>query len=57
MLTTPAAPRRLLRYDTAEQQVVCSELQEPVGMAWDESSKSLYLLEISGRLQRLKVEY
>ncbi len=40
----------------AEQQVVSSELQEPVGMAWDESSKSLYLLEISGRLQRLKVE-
>src|SRR5262249_6161258 len=52
----PAPPGRLLRFDTPAAEVVASDLRAPVSLAWDESSKSLYVLELSGRILRFPVE-
>ena len=49
----PAAPGRLLRFDTPEAEVVADDLQGPVSMALDGQSNTLYVLELSGRILRL----
>lgn len=52
----PPAPGRLLRFDTPEPQVVAADLRAPVSLAFDQSSNTLYVLELSGRLLRLRVQ-
>ena len=51
---TPAPPGRLLRYDTPAATVLASNLIGPVSLAYDASVGELIILEISGRLLRLK---
>jgi DNA-binding beta-propeller fold protein YncE len=52
---TPPAPGRLLRYDGVEPQVVSSDLRAAVSMAFDLSANELYVLELTGRLLRLRL--
>lgn len=52
---TPPAPGRLLRYDTQDAQVVAADLQAPVSLALDSSSNALYVLELTGRLLRVRL--
>jgi hypothetical protein len=51
----PPAPGRLLRFDTPVGQVVASDLRSPVNMALDPASNTLYVLELSGRILRLRL--
>jgi DNA-binding beta-propeller fold protein YncE len=51
----PAAPGRLLRFDTAAAEVVAADLRAPVSMALDEAAGFLYVLELSGRVLRLRL--
>jgi hypothetical protein len=52
----PPGPGRLLRYDTPAPQVVAADLRAPVSMALDASSNTLYVLELTGRLLRLRLD-
>ncbi|MBC7925901.1 MAG: ScyD/ScyE family protein [Bryobacteraceae bacterium] len=52
----PAAPGRLLRFDTPEAQVVAADLRAPVSLAYDSSANLLYVLELTGRVLRLRVQ-
>jgi hypothetical protein len=51
----PAAPGRLSRFDTPAGEVVAADLRAPVSMALDERSSILYVLELSGRILRLRL--
>ncbi len=53
--TQPPAPGRLLRYDTPEAQVVSDDLRAPVSLAYDPQSTTLYVVELTGRLLRLRL--
>jgi hypothetical protein len=50
----PAPPGRLLRFDTAEAQVAGTFIT-PVSMAFDESTSELFILELRGQIQQLKI--
>ncbi|MEJ7605784.1 MAG: hypothetical protein WKF37_05850 [Bryobacteraceae bacterium] len=52
----PAAPGRLLRFDTPEAQVVAANLRAPVSLAYDAQSRLLYVAELTGRLLRLQLD-
>lgn len=53
---TPAAPGRLRRYDTWQGEVVLSDLRAPTSMAYDSSTKELYILELTGRLLKVQLD-
>ena len=53
---TPAAPGRLVRYDTVQGEVVLTDLRGPTSLAYDAATKDLFILEISGRILRLRLE-
>jgi len=46
----PPAPGRLLQYDSPEGRVMLDDLFGPVSLAFDESSETLFILELSGRI-------
>lgn len=50
----PAPPGRLLRYDTAERQVAGTFIT-PVSMVFDEATSELFILELRGQIQQLKI--
>ncbi len=50
----PAPPGRLLRFDTAEAQVAGTFIT-PVSMVFDETTSELFILELRGQIQRLKI--
>jgi hypothetical protein len=51
----PAPPGRLLRFDTAESQVAGTFIT-PVSMVFDETTSELFILELRGQIQQLKIE-
>jgi len=50
----PAPPGRLLRFDTAQAQVAGTFIT-PVSMVFDEATSELFILELRGQIQQLKV--
>lgn len=48
-------PGRLLRYDTAESTVAATGLIAPVSLAFDESTDEMFILELTGRILKLKI--
>ena len=52
---SPAPPGRLLRFDTAETQVAGTFIT-PVNMVFDEATSELFILELRGQIQRLKID-
>jgi hypothetical protein len=50
----PAPPGRLLRFDTAEAQVAGTFIT-PVSMVFDEATSELFILELRGQIQQLKI--
>jgi len=51
---TPAPPGRLLRFDNAGAQVAGTFIT-PVCMAFDEATSELFILELRGQIQKLKI--
>lgn len=51
----PAPPGRLLRFDEAEPRVAGTFIT-PVSMAFDEAAGELFILELRGQIQKLKIE-
>jgi hypothetical protein len=51
----PAPPGRLLRFDTPEPQVAGTFIT-PVSMAFDEATSELFILELRGQIQQLKID-
>jgi hypothetical protein len=51
----PAPPGRLLQYDTNEPQVA-GTFVTPVSMVFDEATSELFILEVRGQIQRLKID-
>jgi hypothetical protein len=51
----PAPPGRLLRFDSPEPQVAGTFIT-PVSMAFDESTQELFILELRGQIQKLRIE-
>ncbi|MFN7925311.1 MAG: ScyD/ScyE family protein [Bryobacteraceae bacterium] len=49
-LAQPPAPGRLLRYSSPQPTVVSNAVILPVGLAYDEARRSVYVLELTGRL-------
>ena len=52
---SPAPPGRLLRFDTAEPQVAGTFIT-PVNMVFDEATSELFILELRGQIQKLKID-
>ncbi len=52
---TPAAPGRLIRYDTYEGQVMIEDLRAPVSLAYDPATQDLLILELTGRILQLRL--
>lgn len=50
----PAPPGRLLRFDTPEPQVAGTFIT-PVNMVFDEATSELFILELRGQIQQLKI--
>lgn len=50
----PAPPGRLLRFDTPEAQVA-GTFVTPVNMVFDEATSELFILELRGQIQKLKI--
>lgn len=50
----PAPPGRLLRFDTPAAQVAATFIT-PVSMAFDEATGDLFILELRGQIQQLKI--
>lgn len=50
----PAPPGRLLRFDSAEPQVAGTFIT-PVSMVFDEATSELFILELRGQIQQLKI--
>lgn len=48
-------PGRLLRYDTAESTVAATGLIAPVSLAFDEATDEMFILELTGRILKLKI--
>ena len=55
MLAQPRAPGRLLRYDSPQATVMSDALLGPVSMAFDATSNSLFVLELSGRIVEFRL--
>jgi hypothetical protein len=55
MSATPPGPGRLLRYDTAASTVMSATLPAPVSMVVDESTKSLFVLSLTGVIFEFKI--
>jgi hypothetical protein len=51
----PAPPGRLLRFDTTDAQVAGTFIT-PVSMAFDEATSELFILELRGQIQKLKID-
>ena len=51
----PAPPGRLLRFDTADAQVAGTFIT-PVSMVFDETTSELFVLELRGQIQQLKID-
>jgi hypothetical protein len=51
---TPAPPGRLLRFDAADPQVAGTFIT-PVSMVFDEATSELFVLELRGQIQQLKI--
>ncbi len=51
---TPAPPGRLLRFDGADPQVAGTFIT-PVSMVFDEATSELFILELRGQIQQLKI--
>lgn len=56
MLSNPAGPGRLLRYDSETPTVVAGDLIAPVSMAYSASTQELFILELSGRILRVALQ-
>ena len=52
----PAPPGRLLRFDTPVQQVAVPVMITPTSMAYDPATNDLFILELRGQIQRLRLE-
>jgi hypothetical protein len=50
----PAPPGRLLRFDAADPQVAGTFIT-PVSMVFDEATSELFILEVRGQIQQLKI--
>jgi hypothetical protein len=50
----PAPPGRLLRFDNTEAQVAGTFIT-PVNMVFDEATSELFILELRGQIQQLKI--
>ncbi|BDC51842.1 hypothetical protein F183_A41570 [Bryobacterales bacterium F-183] len=48
-------PGRLLRYDTAESRVAATGLIAPVSLAFDEATDEMFILELTGRILKLRI--
>jgi DNA-binding beta-propeller fold protein YncE len=53
---TPAGPGRLRRYDSWQGETVLSDLRAPTSLAYDPSTRELYILELTGRLLKLQLD-
>ena len=53
---TPAAPGRLLVFDSPAPRVLVDNIPAPVSLAYDEGAKILYILDLTGRIQRLQLD-
>jgi len=51
---SPAPPGRLLRFDTGEAQVAGTFIT-PVSLVFDEATSELFILELRGQIQQLKI--
>jgi len=51
---TPAPPGRLMRFDAADPQVAGTFIT-PVSMVFDEATSELFILELRGQIQQLKI--
>ena len=51
----PRRPDGLLRFDTAEPQVAGTFIT-PVSMVFDEATSELFILELRGQIQQLKID-
>jgi hypothetical protein len=49
-------PGRLLKYTSPTPTVAAAPLITPVSLAYDDSTKDLYILELRGRIARLRLE-
>jgi hypothetical protein len=49
-------PGRLLRFDSSGRHVVIPVLITPVSLAYDESTRDLFILELRGQVQRLRLD-
>jgi hypothetical protein len=52
-LRVPNTAGRLLRFDTPEPTVAAANLTTPVSLAYNDATKELFILELSGRILRL----
>ena len=52
---SPVPPGRLLRFDTSEPQVAGTFIT-PANMLFDETTSELFILELRGQIQRLRIE-
>jgi hypothetical protein len=53
---TPPPPGRLMRYDTPVGQVAATGLIAPVSLAYDESTRDLFILELRGQILQLHLD-
>lgn len=51
----PAPPGRLLRFDTPQPEIAGTFIT-PVSMVFDEATSELFILELRGQIQRLKID-
>lgn len=54
-IATPPGPGRLLRFNTADSVVLSSTLVAPVSMVIDTTTKSLFVLSLTGTIQEFKI--
>jgi hypothetical protein len=52
----PPPPGRLLKYTSPVPTVAAAPLITPVSLAYDDSTKDLYILELRGRIARLRLD-
>lgn len=53
---TPPGQGSLLMYDSPQKQVILDNLIAPVSMAYEAATRDLYIVELTGRLLRLRLE-
>jgi len=52
----PPTPGRLMRFDSSGARIMIPVLITPVNMAYDDSTKDLFILELRGQIQRLRLD-